>query len=196
VAPTVTALREQPDGRVAVELDGEEWRLLPADAVVRAGLHAGLALDRERARALARELRRAEALRVARKALRHRDLSAQGLTERLSRRGISPAARNKALETLTRSGLVDDERFARLRAHALADRNLGNAAIRHDLDAQGIAPGLIEVACAELDPERERAERVVESRGLSARTLRYLTSRGFDSDVIAEFARDWAPELG
>lgn len=194
--PTVTALRERPNGRVAVELDGEEWRLLPADAVVRAGLHAGLPLDRERACALARELRRADALRVAGIALRHRDLSARRLTERLTRRGISPTARGEALESLTRTGLVDDERFARSRAHALVERNLGNAAIRHDLEAQGIAAHLIEVACAELPPERERAERVLDRRGRSAKTLRYLAGRGFDSEVIEQFAQERAAELG
>jgi regulatory protein len=185
-APIVTALREKRRGRVAVELDGEEWRTLPADAVVRAELHAGLPLDRERARTLARELRRAKALSVAERALRHRDLSTRGLAERLERRGVAPEASGQALEALTRTGLVDDERFARSRARALAERNYGDAAIRHDLESQEIAPELIELACSELEPEHERAARAVAKRGRSGKTARYLTSRGFDSDVVEE----------
>jgi SOS response regulatory protein OraA/RecX len=200
-APTVTALRERRDGRVAVALDGEDWRVLPAEAVVRAGLHAGLSLDRERARTLARELRRAKALSAAGKALRDRDLSTRRLAERLTRRGISRTARDEALETLTRTGLVDDERAARARALALAERNLGDAAIRHDLEVQGIGPELIELVCADLPPERDRAARVVSRRGRSASTARYLARRGFDEDAVElgapdTFAADAPAELG
>ena len=84
----VTALRERPRGRVEVELDGAPWRLVPAAAVVGAGLVVGRALDREAARTLGRELRRLEALGVAVRALRHRDLSRRRLEERLTRRGL------------------------------------------------------------------------------------------------------------
>lgn len=195
-APTVTALRERPNGRVAVELDGEEWRTLPVDAVVRAELHAGLPLNRERARTLARELRRANALRAAGRALRNRDLSAHGLAERLERRGVAREARVQALETLKRTGLVDDQRFARSRALALAERNYGDAAIRHDLETQGVAPDLIELACAELPSEEVRAEQVVAKRGRSPKSLRYLASRGFGWEILHQFAPDEARELG
>jgi SOS response regulatory protein OraA/RecX len=195
-APTVTALRERPKGRVAVDLDDEEWRVLPANAVVRAGLHVGSTLDRDRARELARELRHAEALEVAGRALRHRDQSSARLNERLQRRGVPAEARGEALETLTRAGLVDDERFACSRAQVLARRNLGDAAIRHDLESQGIAPELIELACAGLGPEDDRAARVVARRGRSLKTLRYLAGRGFDQDTLEQFAPDEVAELG
>ncbi len=41
VTRTVTSLRERKRGKVAVELDGEPWRVLPADGVVRAELRSG-----------------------------------------------------------------------------------------------------------------------------------------------------------
>ena len=66
--PTVTALRDDRRGRVAVELDGAPWRVLPLEAVVRAGIAEGRLLDRNALRLLRRELRRAEALRVATRA--------------------------------------------------------------------------------------------------------------------------------
>ena len=55
--PTVTALRAAGRERVQVELDGRSWRTLPTSAVVAAGLHTGVELDRERARALSRARR-------------------------------------------------------------------------------------------------------------------------------------------
>jgi regulatory protein len=193
--PTVTALRETRKGRVAVELDGESWRILPAEAVVRAGLLHGSSLDRERARSLARELRRARALEVAGRALRYRDIPAKRLEDRLARRGVAAEARADAVETLSRAGLVDDERFARSRALALADRGLGDAAIRHDLEAQGVDPELATLACAELPQERERAEKVVAKRGRSAATARYLARRGFGEDAVELAAQGlFAPE--
>ena len=60
--PTVTRLREDRRGRVAVELDGAPWRVLPVDVVARAGLSEGRTLDRETLRTVRRELRRVEAI--------------------------------------------------------------------------------------------------------------------------------------
>src|SRR5204862_385093 len=123
----------------AVELDGESWRTLPAEVVVRTGLVEGRALDREALRLLRRELRRAEALAVAGRALRARDLSAQRLAQRLTRAAVAPVALEESLDVLARAGLVDDARLARNRAERLAERGYGDAAIRHDLELQGIA---------------------------------------------------------
>ncbi|HZQ88751.1 MAG TPA: RecX family transcriptional regulator [Gaiellaceae bacterium] len=167
---TVTALRERPRGRVDVELDGAPWRTLPADAVVRSGLLVGRALDRPTARTLARELRRADALRVATRALRHRDLSRQALAERLPAR-----ARQEALDALERSGYLDDARAAACRAASLATRGFGDEAIRFRLEHEGFSGDSLEQAVAALEPEPERA------RGLlaSGRTERWLAARGF-----------------
>src|ERR687892_2390089 len=116
---TVTALRGRPKGRVRVELDGEPWRTLPAEAVVRAGLAVGCVLDRPTVRTLRRELRRAEALTRAGRALRSRDLPERALDARLERAGFAEHEREATLGTLTRAGLVDDARYAHARAAAL-----------------------------------------------------------------------------
>jgi SOS response regulatory protein OraA/RecX len=189
--PVVTALRAERRDRVAVELDGSPWRLLPSEVVVRAGLAPGLTLDRPALRALRRELRRAEALGVATSALRRRDLSSHGLAERLERAGVAPAAQEESLATLGRAGLVDDERFCRNRAAALAERGFGDAGIRHDLAQQGVSTSLVEAALLELEPEGERARTVIERRGSGPRTARYLAGKGFGEDAIeAAFAPD------
>ncbi len=181
--PTVTALRER-GRRVAVDLDGGAWRTLPLDVVARAGLSVGLELDRPRLRLVRRELRRAEALAVAGRALRARDLSQRALGDRLAAR-VAPAARDEALATLVRAGAIDDRRVAENRAAALAERGYGDAAIRHDLRHRGLEPADVDVAVAGLDPEAERATAVVRRRGPGERTARYLHARGFGEDAVA-----------
>jgi regulatory protein len=183
----ITALREQPRGRVEVELDGRPWRLLPADAVVRAGLVAGRVLDRETARLLGRELRRARALNDAVRLLRHRDVSRRRLDERLQRRGAGAAARADALGVLERAGLVDDRRVAANRARALAERGYGDAAIRCALEEEGIAGELAEASLAGLEPEQERALRVLGPRR-DPQAIRRLAAKGFGADLLAELA--------
>ena len=139
-------MREQPRGRVEVDLDGAPWRLVPTDAVVRSGLVVGRILDRETARTLGRELRRADALACAARALRPRDRSRRALEHRLTMAGVPARARGDALDLLERTGLVDDARVAATRAESLAERGFGDAAIRYDLEREGIAGDLIEEA--------------------------------------------------
>jgi len=182
--PVVTALRESRRGRVAVELDGAPWRVLPVEVVVRAGLSEGRLLDRPTLRLLGRELRRARALGVATRALRARDLSVRGLAERLERASVAPAAAAESLAALSRAGILDDERVARNRAQALADRGYGDAAIRHRLQADGLASETAAAALGALAPEAERAGRVIARRGRGPRTARYLAGRGFGEEAV------------
>ena len=123
-------------------------------------------------------------LDVATKALARRDFSERGLRERLERAGVDPDEAERVLARLRDEGVVDEARFAANRAHALAERGKGDAAIRFDLEAQGLPDELIEAALAELEPERRRAERVVARRGTGPATARFLAGRGFDSEVV------------
>lgn len=183
---TVTALREQPRGLVEVHLDGAAWRLVPTDAVVRTGLAVGRVLDRETARTLGRELRRADALARAAQALRPRDRSRQSLEQRLATAGVPAAAREDALDTLERVGFVDDARIATTRAHGLAERGFGDAAIRHDLEREGVAVDLVERALAGVEPEPERARALVGRRGADLKTARWLAGKGFEASSIED----------
>jgi SOS response regulatory protein OraA/RecX len=182
--PRVTALRSERAGRVTVELDGSAWRTLPLEVVVRARLAAGAELDRDRARTVRRELRRHEALAASTRALRHRDLPTRRLEQRLERHSVAPVERARTVEKLTRAGLLDDARYARGRARALAGRGYGDAAIRFDLERQGVGAELAAEALAGLEPERERALRVAAGTGDAARAARLLARRGFGEDAI------------
>jgi regulatory protein len=138
---------------------------------------------------MASEPRRA--LDVATRALARRDFSARGLRQRLHRAGIDPAEAEEALGALQRAGLVDDGRFALARAQALAERGKGNAAIRFDLEQQGVPADEIEVALASLSSERERVDLVIARHGAGAATARLLARRGFEEDAVeAAVARE------
>lgn len=128
---------------------------------------------------------RGEALDAALRALRHRDLSGAELGRRLAARGFDEGQREEALETLRRTGVLDDRRFAESRAGSLSDRGAGNALIRYDLERAGVESELVEEVVDALAPEAERARRIVERRGTDPRTGRYLRSKGFSDDVVA-----------
>jgi regulatory protein len=195
--PVVTALRRVGRARVAVELDGAPWRVLPAEPVLAAGIDVGVAVDRTRARRLRSALRETEARRVALAALDRSDHTAGTLRARLAARGVAPAHRETVLETMARAGLVDDRRFATERAAALARRGSGDLLIRDDLERRGVSRPLIDEAVAALEPERDRARRLATARGLTPRTLRRLGAKGFTADSLDELIADWpGAELG
>lgn len=141
-------------------------------------------LDRPRARRVRRELVRHEAVAKAARLLAKRDLTEQELAERLSRAQVAPAVRSEALGRLVQARAVDDERVARSRAQALAQRGAGDALIRHDLVGRGIAEDLVEAAVGGLEPEAARAEQIAEARGAGLKTARHLARKGFSEDSI------------
>jgi SOS response regulatory protein OraA/RecX len=190
----VTALRERKRNRVAVELDGRPWRVLPTDAVVRAGLTVGHPLDRSTARELAREIRRAKALAAATRSLAASDRSQRALEQRLARAGHSAAAREDAIASLARAGAIDDARLAGSRAELLARRGYGDAAIRADLRRRQIGPDVAASALATLEPELERLRRALENESVTPALLRRLARRGFSRDTLDEVASSFALE--
>jgi SOS response regulatory protein OraA/RecX len=140
---------------------------------------------------------RTTASEVALRALRHRDLSVRELDERLRTRGYGELERDDAIQTLMRTGIVDDVRYAESRARQLAGRGAGDALIRHTLARAGIEPDVADDALRTLAPEAERAQVVVGRRGAGAKTARYLLGKGFSEDVVSDVvASESARELG
>jgi regulatory protein len=123
-------------------------------------------------------------LEIAARALRHRDRSRRQVEERLERAGVEEDRRADALETLERVGYVDDARFAAARAAALAARGYGDEGIRRLLQAEGVASDVADEAVAGLERERDRAARLVERLGSSARTAAQLQRKGFGEESV------------
>jgi SOS response regulatory protein OraA/RecX len=157
---------------------------VPDEVVVRCGLSSGIELDRPLLRLLRWELRRAEALDLAGRTLRRRDLSRRRLSERLERGGVAPAAGRSALLALSEARIVDDARLANGRAETLAERGWGNAAIAARLEAEGIPEAEAGSAIAKLEPEAPRAARVAAGVSDPRKAWGLLTRRGFDEETI------------
>ena len=126
----------------------------------------------------------ADAVELALGALRYRDLSEEELARKLEARGVAGEERAEAVETLRRTGLLDDLRFAQGKGAALASRGASDALIRESLRRAGVAADVLEQVVQELEPEAERARAVVARRGASPRTARYLAAKGFSSETI------------
>ncbi|MBW3593007.1 MAG: RecX family transcriptional regulator [Actinobacteria bacterium] len=182
--PKLTEIRRIRPGHVQLELDGEPWRVVPDDVVVRCGLHAGLELDRPSLRELRRELRRAEALFAAGRVLARRDVSTRRLGERLARARVPRSTADGTIEQLAELGVLDDRRLAARRASSLAARGWGDHAILVHLERDGIAEEFAGDAIAALPPEAERASALAAREQSTRRAAAFLARRGFSEDSI------------
>jgi regulatory protein len=135
-------------------------------------------------------------IEIAARALQHRDRSRRQLDERLARAGVDEAGRAEALETLVRVGYLDDGRYARARAATLAERGYGDDGIRHFLEQDGLSPPEATEAVAELEPERERAARLVARLGPGPRTAARLARKGFGAESVEAAVEAVAGDVG
>lgn len=128
--------------------------------------------------------------------LGRRDYTAFELTTRLVERGYPPDEVRAAIDALTADGAVDDSRaaFAHVRTSARI-KGRGRLRIIRELEARGIAAGVIRDAIAQLSPDDDRAaiERLLARRGLPRplqpddrrRLFQHLLRRGFPSAAIS-----------
>ncbi len=136
------------------------------------------------------------AVDAALRVLRHQDRSTTQVRERLEASGYASGELDAALETLVRTGVLDDHRFAALRASSLSERGAGDIRIRHELRRAGVPAEVRAEALELLEPEDERARRIVARRGPGAKTARYLHGKGFSEEAAAAVAYGVGDELG
>ena len=137
------------------------------------------------------------ALDAAYRVLRHRERSTSEVCDRLEAAGYADEERGRAIETLLRTGLLDDARFAELRARSLAERGAGDGRIRHELERAGIPSEIVGDALETLESEADRARSIVIRRGPGAKTARFLHGKGFSQEVVAAaVASSHEDELG
>ncbi len=184
--PMLTAVRRARPGRVELEVDGRPWRVVPDDVVLRCGLAPGAALERPLLRRLRRELRRAEALGLAVRAVSRRDLSAERLRERLAARGVRSGEAAAAVAALASAGVVVDSRTARSRADALAERGWGDAAVAARLAGEGFGAEDVREAVQRLRPERERAAALAATADDDRAAWKLLARRGFSLEAAED----------
>ena len=102
--------------------------------------------------------------------------------------------RRETLEAVQRAGLIDDRRFAASRAALLARRGAGDLLIAGDLERHGVPADAAQIAIGGLEPESARADSIVDARGRSPRTARYLAAKGFSEASLEALVADLAAE--
>jgi len=136
---------------------------------------------------------KAKALRM----LARREHSRAELAQKLAADGTREDI-HAVLDQLERSGLLSDARFAEAYVSSRASR-IGNARLRYDLRARGVADEVIAAAMpAEADSEAERAREVWRrkfdappvDRADYARQARFLQQRGFAVDIIRKVLKE------
>lgn len=194
---TITRLVQAGETRTHVDLDGERWRTVPTALVVELGLTVGSELTRVLARDLGRGLRRHAAVAHAERLLARSERSVAQLDVALARRGVSPVVRRALVDSLEKSGLVDEHRTARLRAESLEQRGWGNAAIDYRLESEGYEAEARLAAIEGLGDELERA-RVALARKPRDRVqaARFLSQRGFDPELYLSLFDHHGPMEG
>ncbi|MFQ6047060.1 MAG: regulatory protein RecX [Gemmatimonadales bacterium] len=206
-AGRITAIR--PDthatGYVIVEVDGERFATIAADAVKDLGLVREMELDRGTFERLSFQADVDGAYRVAVRLLAARPRSVRELLWRLRQRGLNPSAVAKAVGRLEERGLLDDHEFARHFVRVRSDKGHGPSRLLTDLLAKGVDRKLAqraidEVLAAEgVDPlaqARVLAEkRVRQLERLPPdkqrrRLLAYLDRRGFRGHEVRELVEE------
>ena len=128
---------------------------------------------------------------LAAQALRQGDRTRQEIETKLAGAGIGADARAESLATLERLGYVDDDRFARDRAAALAARGYGDAYIQFDLERHGVKPESVALGLAALEPEAARARDLLARLGAApqavAKTVARLSRKGFADESLEGF---------
>ncbi len=134
----------------------------------------------------------ASAVELKARALRHlarREHSRAELERKLAPHAENPAQLQALLDQLEEKKQLSNERFAEQRADVLS-RKYGRAKIRHDLNAKGVLPELVERVLPADEAQRARAilarkfPAAASSLSDRAKRARFLQGRGFSADVI------------
>jgi regulatory protein len=135
--------------------------------------------------------------------LAHGPRTAAQLAAAMARKGIEQDVAHEVLERFTDVGLIDDVAFAEAWVESRhTGRGLARRALAHELRARGVDGGIIAVAVAELDPEREletaralAAKRLAATRGLETpvrfrRVASVLARKGYSESLAYRVIRE------
>ncbi len=134
------------------------------------------------------------------------------LAATLARKGVPDDVSERVLDRFTEVGLIDDEAFAEAWiASRHTGRGLGRRVLQQELRRKGVAPEIIEGACAHIDDEAERARaydwaltrarRMVQSGSatpratLQRRLAGQLARKGYGPGMCYEIARSVLGEV-
>lgn len=185
--------------RRLIELDHAEWREASSEVLASLGVRTGhIAPEGE----LAEALDTAEPTYARERALRlltYRERSAAEVRTRLLDDGYPESVADSVVEALQRTGLVDDERFARMMARVLTQiRGMGRARALRELTSKGVDAELARASLDEaLPPEAEIEAAATLAHALASRPTATvdriaarLARKGYSPAIALRAARD------
>lgn len=207
--PVIEKIEKQRRGSgVDVVVDGAVWLSVHREAVLQCGIRRGdPATEALRERLEATDMRH-RAFEAALHLLSYRPRAEGELRQRLRRKGLPEAAIDETLGRLRRSGLVDDEQFARAWVESRASGTGGKGAplLAAELKAKGVARETISDALEGSD-DNERALAVARPRAARLQGAEYgdfrrrlagfLQRRGFGYEAASGAVRQlWLEQKG
>ncbi len=191
----ITAIKQAKKHQFEVVFDDESV-FLDKDTVVKNGLKIGQNFDDESVAKLRYESECTRATSKAMWLVSRRDYSKKEMILRLKKDGFDIDAVNDAVELLSESSVIDDERFAYNFAYNLkANRKLGRRAIVTELLLKGVSREIAEEVSAEFcdnDSDVETAKEIIESKycgfdndeKINRRMIAALARKGYSYDIV------------
>lgn len=202
MAGKITALKVQKrdQDRVSVYLDDRFAFGLPA--IVAARLRQGQLLSDAEIESLQEQGSTEAAYDQVLGYLGYRPRSSSEVTAYLRKRELSDSQIEAVCSRLTRSGLLDDQEFARFWVENRERfRPRGAQALRYELRRKGISAEIVDEALASLDSSasayhaagnKARQLSHLDRPAFERKLVEYLARRGFDYDVARQAAeRHW-----
>ncbi len=200
--------KRHPD-RVSVFLDGKFAFGLQADIAFTMGLRKGTELDRKTLDLLQHEEEFVLARRSALRLLGYKLRTEKELRGRLREKEFPPGTIDRVIGELGRSGLLDDEKYARAFINDMRRRKpSGRTLLRLELRRRGVSPSRADQQLRqELGADREEADafaaarkylrrsarsrRPVEEEKRRQRLARFLLRRGFGWPTISRILKKY-----
>lgn len=190
--------------RISLHIDNEYAVGIHKEVLLRFGLRVG---DHITDKTL-NDLRRTEEIRQARESairlLSYRARSEKEIRDRLRKKGFGSSTADEVLDSLLKSGLVNDQEFARAFAHdKLLKKPMGRVMLKQELRRKGISKETIEQVLSEAygseDEDQYAFELATKRIKLSQssfarldplkqrkRLSDYLARRGFNWETVAK----------
>lgn len=190
----VTAIETRRGTRARrVLLDGEPWRMLPADLIGAMELFIDDVVDVGDLERRIGEVEASFAYRRALALLSRRDYSITSLTERLRRDGYTIEAIHDAVVRLRETGVLDDERYAEMLLRSLRRRGLGSRRVSQEFVRRGLDLEALRVEPADDASEPERAMAVARKLARAGdeptRLAAKLVRRGYSPGLAISTAK-------
>ena len=152
----ITSILPSPDkkGKFDIYADGELFMTLTEDAVIEAGLKAGLEIDENELLRIEKRVLLSKAKQKAYTYLSYGDMSEKKLFEKLTRAGFDAEISALCIDAVKEQGFIDNTRYALSLARTMANSKLyGPRRIENELKQRGISGDDIEYAISELDTD-------------------------------------------